>query len=175
MNKQELASTISARCTLHGEFLLRSGVTSELYFDKYLFEADPLLLNAVTGFLKESIPAEVDMLAGLEMGGIPIATLLGQHSGLPVLFVRKEAKEYGTCKLAEGGDIEGCKLVLIEDVVTSGGQILESTAALRERGAIIDSVLCVINREAGGLENLEKEGLTLHALFTRSELEATVG
>ena len=69
------------------------------------------------------IPSEVDALAGLEMGGIPLATMLSQLTGLPTLFVRKEAKTYGTCKLAEGGEYNGRKLLVVEDVVTSGGQI----------------------------------------------------
>ena len=96
LSKPELAKAISDRCTLHGEFLLRSGVVSNVYFDKYLFEADPAMLLDITLHLKEAIPEGIDSLAGLEMGGIPIATLLAQHSGHPVLFVRKEAKEYGT-------------------------------------------------------------------------------
>src|SRR5207249_4083761 len=107
----------------------------------------------------------------LEMGGIPIATVLSQITGIPALFVRKKAKEYGTCKLAEGGEVAGRRLVIIEDVVTSGGQILESARALRELGARIVGVLCVIDRESGGAEKLAADGLELHPLFTMSELK----
>jgi len=136
-------------------------------------QLDPVLLKAIAEFLQGAIPEDVDMLAGLEMGGIPIATMLGQLSGLPVLFVRKEAKTYGTCKLAEGGDIEGKKLLIVEDVVTSGGAILDGVKQLRERGAEVTDVVCVIDREGSGVENLNEVGLTLQALFTRSELEAS--
>jgi len=171
MTKAELAKAIADKCTLSGEFKLRSGVVSNIYFDKYLFEADPTLLREVSLMMKELLP-EGDVLAGLEMGGIPLATMIGQHTDMQVLFVRKDAKEYGTCKLAEGGEVDGKRLVLIEDVVTSGGAILDGTKALRERGAIVEDVVCVINRESGGVENLAEAGLTLHYLFTKSELES---
>tara|TARA_B100000809_G_C14968798_1_gene470114 strand:- start:162 stop:698 length:537 start_codon:yes stop_codon:yes gene_type:complete len=167
----ELAARIAARATLHGEFLLRSGTTSNIYFDKYLFESDPVLLREIAAAMQPLVPNDVDALAALEMGGIPVGTLLSQGTGLPLLFVRKEAKAYGTCKLAEGGKVEGQRLLIIEDVVTSGGQILLSAKALRDRGAIIDTVLCVVDRESGGTENLAEEGLTLRPLFRRSDLQ----
>jgi orotate phosphoribosyltransferase len=170
--KSSLAARIVDRATLHGEFLLRSGTTSNIYFDKYLFEADPEMLLDITRMMVPLIPSDAEALAGLEMGGIPIATMLSQHTGLPTLFVRKEAKAYGTCKLAEGGDVTGRKLVIIEDVVTSGGQILLSSKELHQLGAELSTVLCVIDREAGGADNLAKENLELRPLFTRTELEA---
>jgi orotate phosphoribosyltransferase len=172
MTHDELAARIAERATLHGKFLLRSGQTSDVYFDKYLFEGDPELLREITRQMAELLPPDADALAGLEMGGIPIATMLSQHSGVPVLFVRKDAKEHGTCKLAEGGEVAGQRLVVIEDVVTSGGQILMSTKQLRELGATIKMVLCVVDREAGGAEALASEGLELRPLFLRSQLEA---
>jgi orotate phosphoribosyltransferase len=165
-----LASRIVKSALLRGTFTLRSGAVSNVYFDKYRFEADPSMLAEITKEMAKSLPAGSDMLAGLEMGGIPVATMLGQQTGLPVLFVRKKAKDYGTCKLAEGGDINGKKLLVVEDVVTSGGQILLSVAELRAMGAIITDVVCVIDRESGGADNLAKEGLKLHALFKMSEL-----
>lgn len=167
---RDLAKRIAERATLHGEFLLRSGATSNVYFDKYLFEADPALLDAIAAQMAPLIPAEAEALAGLEMGGIPLATMLSQRTGLPSLFVRKKAKEYGTRKLAEGGEVAGRKIVIIEDVVTSGGQILLSAKELRELGADILCVLCVIDREAGGPENLAKEDLELRSLFKMSQL-----
>ncbi len=171
MNRKELAKAIYETSNIKGEFLLRSGVTSNEYFDKYLFEAQPHLLKEISEAMVSLLPKNIDALAGLEMGGIPVVTMLSQASGIPSLFVRKKAKEYGTRKVAEGGKIEGQKMVIIEDVVTSGGQILLSAKALREQGALIDTVLCVIDREAGGKENLQTENLELRALFTKSELE----
>lgn len=175
VTRDALGKQIVERATLRGEFTLRSGAVSNIYFDKYLFEADPLMLLAIAHGLKPLIPPEAAALAGLEMGGIPIATMLSQLSGLPSLFVRKKAKEYGTCKLAEGGDVAGRNLVIVEDVVTSGGQILLSAKDLRELGGEISVVLCVIDREAGGTESLAREGLELRPLYRRSELEAMQG
>lgn len=167
-----LARRIYDRAHLTGEFRLRSGVVSGEYFDKYLLEADPGLLHEVAEALVAALPEGVEALAGLELGGVPLATMASQVSGLPALFVRKQAKEYGTCRLAEGGEVAGRRLAVVEDVVTSGGQVLESCAALRERGAEIVTVVCVIDREAGGREGLAAEGLELRSVFTMSELRA---
>ena len=170
-----LAKRIYDTAHITGEFLLRSGVTSNEYFDKYLFEANPDLLKHIALAMVEHVPPGIDALAGLEMGGIPIATMLSQLTGLPVLFVRKEAKKYGTCKIAEGGQVKGRKLLIVEDVVTSGGAILDAAKALREEGAVLADVICVIDRESGGgSANLAKIDLKLKALFTMSELKKAV-
>ena len=170
--REDLAAVIYELSHLTGEFLLRSGVISNEYFDKYLFEGNPKVLAAVAKAMAAMLPAGVVALAGLEMGGIPIATMISQISGLPALFVRKEAKTYGTCRIAEGGEIQGRKLVVIEDIVTSGGAILDAVKVLREAGAEIDTVLCVIDRQSGGREKLAAVGLELRQLFTMSELKA---
>ena len=171
MDKIELAKAIYETSKIKGKFRLRSGAISNEYFDKYLFEAQPAILKAIAKSMSPMIPKGTEVLAGLEMGGIPIATMLSQFSSIPALFVRKKPKDYGTCKLAEGGEIAGKNIVIVEDVVTSGGQIKLSAKDLREEGAVIETVLCVIDREFGGRENLEKVGLSLMALFTKSELE----
>lgn len=170
-----LARRIYDRSHLTGEFRLRSGVVSGEYFDKYRFESDPELLREVSRALIALLPEGVEALAGLELGGVPLATMASQLSGIPALFVRKEAKDYGTCRLAEGGEVAGRRVAVIEDVVTSGGQLIRSCAALRERGADIVAVLCVIDREAGGTESLAAEGLTLRSLFTMSLLRHAAG
>lgn len=170
-----LARRIYDRSHLTGEFRLRSGAVSGEYFDKYLFESDPELLREVSRALVALLPEGVEALAGLELGGVPLATMASQLSGVPALFVRKEAKDYGTCRLAEGGEVAGRRLAVIEDVVTSGGQLIRSCAALRERGADIVAVLCVIDREAGGAESLAAEGLTLRSVFTMSLLRDAAG
>lgn len=171
MNKEQLAKEIYNISNIRGEFLLRSGVTATEYFDKYLFEANPRLLRSIAQYMAELLPDSFDQLAGLEMGGIPIATAISLTTDTQVLFVRKEAKAYGTCKLAEGGDIKGKELVIIEDVVTSGGAIIDAVKELRERGAIVNTVLCVIDREGPGRANLEALYLKFCPLFTKSELE----
>lgn len=169
-DREKLARRIHEAAHLTGEFLLRSGAVSDEYFDKYRFESDPELLGDVAEHLAELIPDGTEALAGLELGGVPLATALSLRSGLPQRFVRKEPKEYGTRNLAEGGDIEGVRLTVVEDVVTSGGQVIASCGDLVERGADVIAVLCVIDREAGGREAIAEAGFELHALFTASDL-----
>ena len=171
MDDADLARRIYASAHLTGRFTLRSGAVSEQYFDKYRFEADPVLLADIATALAALVPAGIDALAGLELGGVPIVTLLSQRCGLPARFVRKEAKTYGTCQLAEGGDVEGKRLLIVEDVVTSGGAVIDAIAALRQLGAQIVGALCVIDRQAGGAANLVADGVELHPLFTMDELE----
>lgn len=171
LNRGELTAAIFRASYLTGEFTLRSGLVSHEYFDKYAFESDPLLLREIAIALKVLVPGSQDALAGLELGGIPIATMLAQVTGLPVLFVRNAAKPYGTARLAEGGAVTGRRLLLVEDVVTSGGQVIDSARQLRALGAAVSDAVCVIDRESGGTANLAAEGITLHALFTMTELK----
>ena len=111
-----------------------------------------------------------DGLRRVPLAGVPLATALSFETGLPALFVRKQAKSYGTCQLAEGGKVDGKRVVVVEDVVTSGGQVIASSADLRDLGAKVDTVVCVIDRESGGPEKLAAEGLDLRPLFRMSEL-----
>lgn len=172
MNREELAKAILASSHITGRFVLRSGQISHEYFDKYQFESNPFLLEQIAEHLLELLPMDYDYLAGLEIGGIPIAVALSLKTGKPITLVRKKAKEYGTRKLAEGPDIQGKKLVVVEDVVTSGGQVAISSNDLRNMGAEIVGAICVIDREAGGADALADAGIPLRALFTMSELKA---
>ncbi len=157
---------------VRGDFVLRSGRTATEYFDKYQFEADPSLLDTIAGRMAALVPPGTEVLAGLEMGGIAVVTALGRHTGLPCAFVRKRAKPYGTARLAEGAEVSGRAVLVVEDVVTSGGQIVISTGHLRELGAKVDAAVCVIDREEGGAPALAAAGVVLHALFTRADLDA---
>lgn len=170
MKQRDLAAAIFRASHLTGEFVLRSGATATEYFDKYRFEREPRLLRSIAEEMAPLVPAETEGLAGLELGGVPLATLISQLTGLPLFSVRKKAKEYGTRRLAEGGEVEGMTLLVIEDVVTSGGQVIASSNDLRGLGATVSSALCVIDREAGGTEALAAAGIELDALFTMSDL-----
>jgi len=167
-----LARDIDATCRLTGQFTLRSGQVADTYFDKYLFEAQPALLARVVEQMVPLIPEGTEQLGGLEMGGIPIVTILSARTGLPGLFVRKQAKEYGTCKLAEGGEVEGRRVTLVEDVITTGGAVRDATNALRERGAIVDTVLCAIDRSPAADNPLADVGLEIRSVLTRAMLDA---
>ncbi len=166
-----LAARVYAASHLTGTFVLRSGRKADHYFDKYRFESDPALLAEIVDAMVGLMPPEVEGLAGLELGGVPLATMLSARTGLPAFFVRKQPKKYGTERICEGGDVTGRHLVIIEDVVTTGGQVVLSAQDLRAEGAVVEHALCVIDREGGGGEVVRAEGIELQALFTIRELE----
>jgi orotate phosphoribosyltransferase len=172
MTKQELARKIYEVSHLTGQFRLRSGQTSHEYFDKYRFEAQPQILKEIARHLADLIPSGTEVLAGLEMGGIPIATALSLETGIPCTFVRKKAKDYGTCQFAEGLDIRGTKVCVVEDVITTGGQVVLSTQDLRSLGAEVRQVLCVIHRGSGYEPKLAEVDLEMRALLTMQDLKA---
>ncbi len=171
MKREELGKNIYDVAHITGEFLLRSGKISNEYFDKYKFESLPHLLEPISEHMKLLIPDGTEILAGLEMGGIPLSSAISLKTGLPSIFVRKKAKEYGTRKLAEGSDFSGKNICVVEDVVTTGGQIIESVNELRKLGAEVDSVMCVIVREPKAFDNLATAGLKLLPLFTMEDLK----
>jgi orotate phosphoribosyltransferase len=167
-----LAADIDACCRLTGEFTLRSGQVATEYFDKYLFEADPLLLARVAREMIQLVPQDTELLAGLELGGVPIATSISGILGMPTLFVRKQAKAYGTAKLAEGPDFAGKQVTIIEDVITTGGAVRDAVTVLREMGATVDVVVCAIDRSPAGENPLADIGLEVRAVLTKAELDA---
>jgi len=171
----DLAGDIDAHCRLTGEFTLRSGQVASEYFDKYLFETDPSLLARVASAMAPLLPDGTDLLGGLEMGGIPIVTVLSAQTGLPALFVRKQAKTYGTCKLAEGPDVAGRRVTLIEDVITTGGAVRDATVALRAAGAEVGTVVCAIDRSPGDDNPLADVGLEVRSVLTKADLDAVRG
>jgi orotate phosphoribosyltransferase len=174
MTKEQVAQKIYELSHITGEFKLRSGQISNEYFDKYLFEAQPQVLGEIAKIMSDLIPQGTQVLAGLEMGGIPVVTAISMNTGMQAAFVRKKAKEYGTCKLAEGADVAGKNVLIVEDVVTTGGAIIDGVRELRKKGAKIDSVVCVIQRSEKATEILAKEGLKLIPAFTMEYIKAQV-
>ena len=172
--KSEIAAKIYKCAHLEGKFLLRSGQYSNEYFDKYLFEARSDLLKEIASGMSELIPEGIEVLAGLEMGGIPVATAISLETGIPCAFIRKRAKEYGTCKFAEGADVKGKKVCIVEDVVTTGGQVIKSVNMLRELGVEVNTVLCVIQRNPDATNILKEEGLTLLPYLTMEYIKEQV-
>lgn len=172
MNKLELGRVIVTLSYLTGNFVLRGGATSSFYWDKYRFESDPSVLKHIAIELVKLLPPEVERIAGLEMGAIPLATAISLQTGVPALFVRKVPKQFGTKNLVEGGFTAGDRAVIVEDVVTSGGQICESLLALRELGIVVQDVIAVIDREQGGRAAVEKLGCSFKTIFTLTELDS---
>lgn len=168
---QTLPARIRKSALISGHFVLRSGLTSDTYFDKYQFESDPVLLRAIAEAMAPLVPPGTEVLAGLEMGGIPIVTMLSQVTNIPAAFIRKEPKDYGTCRYAEGASLQGKRFILVEDVVSSGGALIDALSKLKADGMVPEIALCVINRQSGGAEALQAAGLALKALFSFEEIE----
>ena len=167
-----LAQEVDARCRLTGEFRLRSGTVSQEYFDKYRFEADPDLLLRVARHMVPLLPSGAEALGGLELGGVPIATVLSSLTGLPLGLVRKEAKSYGTCQLVEGVDVAGRYVALVEDVITTGGAVAAAARELRHRGARVDTVVCAIDRFEGPKHPLSELGVTVRSVMTKALMDS---
>jgi len=171
MERAALARQIRDRALLTGRFTLRSGAVSAVYWDKYRFESDPTVLRAIAQQMSPLLPTGVERLAGLELGGVPLATALSLETGIPALYVRKEPKTYGTANLVEGGFQPGKQVVVIEDVITSGGQVCTSVRQLRDLGLVVEHVVCVIDRQEGGAQNIAGAGCALTSLFTIADLQ----
>ena len=166
-----LAQDIDRVCRLTGTFELRSGQIATEYFDKYLFESDPHLLRRVVEEMQRLVPEDTELLGGLELGGIPLATMLSSLTGIPALFVRKRAKEYGTGRLAEGAEVSGRRVTLIEDIITTGGAARNATKALRAAGATVTTVVCAIDRSDTPGRALADVELETFYVFTRADLD----
>jgi orotate phosphoribosyltransferase len=170
MEDPTLAADIVAVARLKGKFKLRSGQVSSEYFDKYRFEAQPALLRRVAAEMLTLLPPETEVLAGLELGGVPIATAMSLASGLPAVFVRKQAKEYGTCQAVEGHDLDGKRVVLIEDVITTGGAVRDATQLVREAGGEVIAVVCAIWRGDGSPRIGSAPDIPIAAAMTKKDL-----
>ena len=167
-----LPNAVKAIASLSGEFRLRSGQTSSTYFDKYRFEADPKLLKRVAAEMIPLLPKGSEVLAGLELGGVPIATAISLATGLPAAFVRKKAKEYGTCLAVEGLGVEGKRVVLIEDVITTGGAVADATRLVQGAGANVVGVVCAIWRGEGVPRIAGLPDIPVMAAMTKDDLLA---
>jgi len=171
LTRDELAKRLSNVSRITGEFLLRSGARSTVYFDKYRFEADPELLREIACHLAEIIPPGTDRIIGLEMGGIPLATALGLETGIKIGFCRKKPKQYGTRLQIEGGIEDGETVTLIEDVITSGGAALDAIQSLRAMNIKIMGLLAVVDREAGADVKFSELDVDYFPLYKRNELD----
>jgi orotate phosphoribosyltransferase len=168
MTDDELLAAIREHAYLEGDFLLRSGRRSKYYLDKYRFETRPELLGPIgeriAAVVAEHEPEAV-RLGGPELGAVALAAAASLASGLPFMIVRKEAKDYGTAKRIEGVYEPGECVCLVEDVVTSGGALLEAVSAVRAAGLVVRTAVCVIDREEGGADELARHAVRLRSLF----------
>jgi orotate phosphoribosyltransferase len=173
LTNDELKLALRDAAYLEGDFVLRSGKRSRYYLDKYRFETRPDILAALGERIAaavEEVEPEAVRLAGPELGAVALAAAGSLASGLPFVIVRKAAKEYGTSNRLEGVYEEGECICLVEDVVTSGGALIDAVEALREAGLVVRSAVCVVDREEGGGEALTAQGVELKPIFRASEV-----
>lgn len=157
---------------LVGDFLLSSGSRSKYYFDKYLFETKPHILRPLGKLLAAEIPDYVDRIAGPELGAVALATAASLETGIPFVIVKKASKDYATQKLIEGEIHPGERVVVLEDVMTTGTQAIVSAEKLRSMGMEVLFILGIVDREEGARANVEAAGFEFRSLFTRGELES---
>jgi orotate phosphoribosyltransferase len=173
MSETELGEALVAAAYLEGDFVLRSGKRSRYYLDKYRFETRPDLLSAlgerIAAAVREYEPEAVRLAAPV-LGGVVLAASASLASGLPFLMIRDAAKEYGTANRIEGPFEAGESVCLIEDIVTSGGALLEAISAVREAGLVVRTAVCVVDREEGGADALARHAVRLRPLFRAGEL-----
>jgi len=174
MERVELMQAIMQAAYLEGDFVLRSGKRSKYYLDKYLFETQPQILSELGRLLAARCSDRTQRIAGAELGAVPLAAATSMAADKPFVIVRNAKKDYGTSKQLEGRLDAGDVVLLVEDVVTTGGQLLEAAQALVDAGAEVERIVAVIDREQGAREHIEAGGWQFDALFTKTELGISV-
>jgi orotate phosphoribosyltransferase len=169
MDDAHLARRIRETAYLEGDFVLRSGQRSKYYLDKYLFETQPDILDALAERFAPHV-GDADVLAGPELGAVALAAATSLKTGKPFAIVRKGRKDYATGNLVEGTDVRGKNVVLLEDIGTTAGAALEAAATLVEAGASILRLVFAIDRLQGASENVAAAGYEFRSLLTREDL-----
>ena len=170
MQRDKLIERIKSLAVLHGDFTLRSGKKSRFYVDKYRFETQPDVLIGLGELFAEHVPADCDRIAGPELGAVCLAAATAMKVNKPFVLVRKAAKEYGTTKRVEGVLNAGDKVVIVEDVLTTGGAVLEAAKSLVDAGANVIKIVGVIDRLQGARQAIEEAGFKMDAPFTIADL-----
>ena len=170
MNDPQLIQRICDTALLKGDFTLRSGRKSKYYLDKYLFSTQPDILTELAKRFAHHVDDSITRLAGAELGGIPLVTATGIETGKPIVFIRNQKKEYGTNKQLEGVLNKDDKVILLEDIATTGGQVLEAAKVIDTAGASVLKIIATIDRQEGARENIESGGYQFDSLFTKSDL-----
>lgn len=170
MTKQELAERIRAAAYIEGDFVLRSGRRSTFYVDKYLFETQPDILSEVGKLLAAHADSSTTRIAGAELGGVALAAAAAMARGLPFVIVRNAKKDYGTSRMFEGRLEAGDRVLLVEDIATTGGQVLEAAKVLEQSGATVQRIVTVVDRGEGAAENIRSAGYEFAALLTGKDL-----
>ena len=170
MTREELIARIKETAYLEGDFVLRSGKRSKYYLDKYLFETCPDILKALGAEFAGYAGDDVTLIAGAELGGVALAAATAMETGKKWVIIRNSKKGYGTGKMVEGVIKKGDVVLLVEDIATTGGQVLEAAKVITEAGATVESIVCVIDRKQGAGENIASAGYKFQSILTKDDL-----
>lgn len=170
MTKEQLIKRIKETAYLEGDFTLRSGKKSKYYMDKYLFETCPDILAALAKEFAKYITDDVTLIAGPELGGVALAAATSIETGKNWVIIRNSKKGYGTGKMIEGILKPDDTVLLIEDIATTGGQVVEAAKIISEAGAAVKKIVCVIDRKQGARENVNNAGYEFEAIITKDDL-----
>ena len=170
MNRDQLAKRIAEVSLLRGDFTLRSGRKSNYYLDKYLFETQPDVLAALGKLFAEHVAPDVTRIAGAELGAVALAAATAMACGKPFAIIRNQKKDYGTSKLVEGKIEKGDRVLIVEDVLTTGGQVIEAAKSIEGVDGKVVKIVSVIDRLEGARQNVESAGYTYASLFTTKDL-----
>ena len=170
MTREELIKRIKETAYLEGDFVLRSGKRSKYYLDKYLFETCPDILKGLGEEFARYVTDDVTLIAGAELGGVALAAATAMESGRNWVIIRNSKKAYGTGKMVEGVLKEGDVVLLVEDIATTGGQVLEAAKIITEAGATVREIICVIDRKQGASENITEAGYKFGSILTKDDL-----
>jgi len=170
MTREELIKRIKETSYLEGDFVLRSGKRSKYYLDKYLFETCPDILKALGEEFAKHITDDVTLIAGAELGGVALAAATALETGKNWVIIRNSKKGYGTGKLIEGDLKSRDVVLLVEDVATTGEQVLEAAKVITEAGASVKKIVCVVDRKQGAEENVTKAGYQFESILTKNDL-----
>ena len=155
-----------------GVFTLSGGKLSPYYLDLRIVPSFPDAFRNCVGLMAKAAReiASVDKIGGIPTGGLPWASVLAFSLEKPLVYVRKEIKHHGREKMVEGILSPGNKILLVDDVITTGRNILDALKTLRAEGGVVEDALVLVDREEGGREHLSKEGVRLHAVTRISDL-----
>jgi orotate phosphoribosyltransferase len=170
MTKQQLIKRIKETAYLEGDFVLRSGKRSKYYLDKYLFETCPDILKALGEEFAKHVTDDVTLIAGAELGGVPLAAATAMETGKNWVIIRSAKKGYGTDKLIEGVLKSSDTVLLVEDIATTGGAVLKAANVISDAGAKVKKIVCVIDRKQGAAENITQAGYKFESILTRDDL-----
>ena len=152
-----------------GKFVLTSGAVSDYYIDIKKASTQPEILRIIAEKMK-SFTDSCDIIAGMELGAVPLAVALSLQTNIPYIIIRKEKRSHGTGKQIEGDDVQNKKVLIVEDVTTSGGSVIKSIDVIKQNGGRVKMVVTVVDREGQAFEKMKELEIEFHALVTVSDI-----